>query len=34
MMKQPKDLWTMVRDFDPKGLGASWDDYAFTYCDG
>lgn len=34
MMKQPKDMWTIVRDFDPKGLGASWDDYAFTYCDG
>lgn len=34
MMKQPKDMWTMVRDFDPHGLGASWDDYAMTYCDG
>ena len=33
MMKQPKDMWTMVRDFDPDDLGASWDDYAFTYCD-
>lgn len=34
MMKQPKDMWTIVRDFDPKGLGASWEDFAFTYCDG
>lgn len=33
MMKQPKDMWTIVRDFDPLDLGASWDDYAFTYCD-
>ena len=33
MMKKPKDMWTMIRDFDPHGLGASWDDFAFTYCD-
>jgi hypothetical protein len=34
MMKQPKDMWTMIRDFDPEGLGKSWEDFAFTYCDG
>lgn len=34
MMKQPKDMWTIIRDFDPKGLGANWEDFAFTYCDG
>lgn len=34
MMKQPKDMWPMIRDFDPDDLGASWDDFAMTYCDG
>lgn len=33
MMKQPKDMWTIIRDFDPNGLGKNWDDFAFTYCD-
>lgn len=33
MMKQPKDMWTIIRDFDPHDLGKSWDDFAFTYCD-
>jgi SNF2 family DNA or RNA helicase len=33
MMKQPKDMWPMIRDFDPGGLGKSWDDFAFEYCD-
>lgn len=34
MMKQPKDMWTMIRDFDPEGLGKCWEDFAMTYCDG
>lgn len=33
MMKQPRDMWTIIRDFDPNGLGKNWDDFAFTYCD-
>lgn len=33
MMKQPADMWTIIRDFDPTGLGKDWDDFAFTYCD-
>lgn len=33
MMKQPKDMWTIIRDFDPRGLGANWEHFAFTYCD-
>lgn len=33
MMKQPADMWTIIRDFDPNGLGKNWDDFAFTYCD-
>lgn len=33
MMKQPKDMWTIIRDFDPDDLGSSWDDFAMTYCD-
>lgn len=34
MMKQPKDMWTMIREFDPDDLGKCWEDFAFTYCDG
>lgn len=33
MMKQPKDMWTMIRDFDPNGLGKCWDEFAMVYCD-
>lgn len=33
MMKKPMDMWTMIQDFDPDDLGASWEDFAFTYCD-
>lgn len=34
MMKRPADLWPMIRDFDPNGLGKSWEDFGTTYCDG
>lgn len=33
MMKQPKDMWTMIREADPDGLGKNWEDFAFQYCD-
>lgn len=34
MMKQCRDLWPMIRDFDPDDLGKNWPDFALTYCDG
>lgn len=34
MMKRPADMWTIIRDFDPTGLGASWVDFGTTYCEG
>ena len=34
MMKRPKDLWPIIRDFDPDGLGKDFVEFAFRYCDG
>lgn len=34
MMKKPHDMWPIIRDFDPRGLGKSYEDFCFTYCDG
>lgn len=34
MMKRPVDLWPMIRDFDPTGLGKSYYDFAMDYCAG
>ncbi len=34
MMKRPKDLWPVIRDFDNAGLGASFYDFALNYCEG
>lgn len=34
MMKRPKDMWTMIRECDPNGLGKNFYDFALTYCDG
>ena len=34
MMKRPADLWSIIRDFDPSGLGQNWEDFGTTYCDG
>jgi SNF2 family DNA or RNA helicase len=33
MMKKPADMWTIIRDFDPNGLGKNFDNFAYTYCD-
>lgn len=33
IMKQPNDMWTIIRDFDPNGLGKDWENFAFQYCD-
>lgn len=34
MMKRPKDMWTLIRECDPNGLGKNFYDFALTYCDG
>lgn len=34
MMKRPKDLWPIIRDFDEAGLGSSFYEFALRYCDG
>jgi SWI/SNF-related matrix-associated actin-dependent regulator 1 of chromatin subfamily A len=34
MMKRPSDLWSIIRDFDPRGLGKDWYEYAMEYCAG
>ncbi len=34
MMKRPKDMWTLIRECDPHGLGKNFYDFALTYCDG
>lgn len=33
MMKFPKNMWSMIRDFDPDGMGKQWEEFAFQYCD-
>jgi len=32
ILSKPIELWNLIRVCDPKGLGKSWDDYAFDYC--
>lgn len=34
MMKKPKDMWTIIRECDPRGLGADFVEFAYRYCDG
>jgi SWI/SNF-related matrix-associated actin-dependent regulator 1 of chromatin subfamily A len=34
MMKRPADMWPMIRDFDPRGLGKNWIDFGTRYCAG
>jgi SNF2 family DNA or RNA helicase len=34
MMKKPRDMWPIIRDFDPRGLGKNFVDFCYTYCDG
>lgn len=34
MMKKPRDMWPIIRDFDPRGMGRNFEDFAMTYCDG
>lgn len=34
MMNRPIELWPFVRAFDPEGLGRSYEDYGYRYCDG
>lgn len=33
ILSRPIELWNLIRACDPKGLGTSWENYAFTYCD-
>lgn len=33
ILSRPIELWNLIRACDPKGLGASWENYAYTYCD-
>jgi SNF2 family DNA or RNA helicase len=33
-LNRPKELWTMLKVADPKGLGRNWRDYHVRYCDG
>ena len=32
ILSKPIELWNLIRVCDPKGLGRSWDDFAFNYC--
>ena len=32
ILSKPIELWNLIRVCDPKGLGRSWDDFAFDYC--
>lgn len=34
MMKKPKDMWTIIRECDPKGIGSDFVEFAYRYCDG
>lgn len=34
MMKKPHDMWPIIRDFDPRGIGRNYEDFCFQYCDG
>jgi len=33
ILSRPIELWNLIRACDPKGLGSSWENYAYTYCD-
>ena len=30
---KPLDIWVFCKNFDPKGIGASWFDFVYRYCD-
>lgn len=32
ILSRPIELWNLIRACDPKGLGESWEAYAYTYC--
>ncbi|AFU87299.1 putative DNA helicase [Caulobacter virus Magneto] len=34
MMNRPIEMWSIVKAFDPDGLGKSYNDFGYRYCDG
>uniref|UniRef100_A0AB74UGS4 DNA helicase n=1 Tax=Caulobacter phage BL57 TaxID=3348355 RepID=A0AB74UGS4_9VIRU len=34
MMNRPLELWSIVKAFDPDGLGKDWKEYGYRYCAG